>query len=78
NLNPKVTAERRLNAFFYNVGYADRIQFNSHQEMMTFLRENHFKVNPYLTYFDNFEDVMEQLIEIEKSRAGLDYLIDGA
>lgn len=78
NLNPKVTAERRLNAFFYNVGYADRIQFNSHQEMMTFLRENHFKVNPYLTYFDNFDDVMEQLIEIEESRAGLDYLIDGA
>lgn len=78
NLNPKTTAERRLNAFFYNVGYADRIQFSSHQEMMTFLRDNHFKVNPYLTYFDDFDDAMEQLTDIEESRAGLDYLIDGA
>ncbi|MFK4472307.1 DNA ligase (NAD+) [Paenibacillus sp. RC73] len=78
NLNPKTTAERRLNAFFYNVGYADRIQFSSHLEMMTFLRDNHFKVNPYLTYFDDFDDAMEQLADIEESRAGLDYLIDGA
>ncbi|WP_151733838.1 NAD-dependent DNA ligase LigA [Paenibacillus tengchongensis] len=78
NLNPKVTAERRLNAYFYNVGYSDGIQFTDHQEMMDFLRSNYFKVNPYLTYFENFDDVTEQLAEIEEKRAGLDYLIDGA
>jgi DNA ligase (NAD+) len=78
NLNPKVTSERRLNVFFYNVGYADHIQFNSHQEMMTFLRDNHFKINSYLTYFDRFDDAMEKLVDIENSRASLDYLIDGA
>ncbi|MFM9280021.1 NAD-dependent DNA ligase LigA [Paenibacillus jiagnxiensis] len=78
NLNPKVTAERKLSAFFYNVGYADGIRFANHQEMMNFLRENHFKVNPYVTYFEEFDDVMEQLAEIEANRAKLDYLIDGA
>ncbi|PQP87270.1 NAD-dependent DNA ligase LigA [Paenibacillus sp. AR247] len=78
NLNPKVTAERRLNAYFYNVGYSDNIRFDSHKEMMDFLRENHFKVNPYITYFDNFDDVMEQLAEIQERRSSLDYLIDGA
>lgn len=78
NLNPKITAERRLNAFFYNVGYAEGVQFADHQGMMDFLRNNHFKVNPYLTYFDNFDEVTEQLAEIEASRSGLDYLIDGA
>ncbi|MDO7908863.1 NAD-dependent DNA ligase LigA [Paenibacillus sp. JX-17] len=78
NLNPKVTAERRLNAFFYNVGYAENITFTSHKEMMDFLRENRFKVNPYLTYFDNFDDVMEHLAEIEQTRSELDFLIDGA
>lgn len=78
NLNPKMTADRRLNAFFYNVGYAEGVQFADHQEMMDFLRSNRFKVNPYLTYFDNFDEVTEQLAEIEESRAGLDYLIDGA
>ena len=28
NLNPKVTAERKLNAYFYNVGYSDGITCN--------------------------------------------------
>lgn len=78
NLNPKVTAERKLNAFFYNVGYSDGIQFDNHQEMMAFLKDNQFKVNPYLTYFDSFEEVIEQLTEIEQGRSKLDFLIDGA
>jgi DNA ligase (NAD+) len=78
NLNPKITAERKLSAYFYNVGYADGIRFANHQEMMNFLSENHFKVNPYVTYFEEFDDVMEQLAEIEANRSKLDYLIDGA
>lgn len=78
NLNPKVTAERKLNAFFYNVGYSDGIQFDNHQEMMAFLKDNQFKVNPYLTYFNSFEEVIEQLTEIEQGRSELDFLIDGA
>lgn len=78
NLNPKVTAERRLSAFFYNVGYSDAVQFESHEEMMQFLRDNHFKVNPYISYFQEFDDVMERLAEIQENRDKLDYLIDGA
>ncbi|MGE7825103.1 NAD-dependent DNA ligase LigA [Paenibacillus sp. NPDC093718] len=78
NLNPKVTAERKLNAYFYNVGYSDGITFADHKEMMDFLRENRLKVNPYIFYFDQFDDVMEQLADIEKRRSELDYLIDGA
>ncbi|MGM1050173.1 MAG: NAD-dependent DNA ligase LigA [Bacillota bacterium] len=78
NLNPKMTAERRLSAYFYNVGYSDDITFNDHKEMMDFLRDNRFKVNPYIFYFENFDDVMEQLADIEGRRSELDYLIDGA
>ncbi|MCV4235544.1 NAD-dependent DNA ligase LigA [Virgibacillus sp. LDC1] len=78
NLNPKVTAERKLNAYFYNVGYSDGITFADHKEMMDFLRENRLKVNPYIFYFEQFDDVMEQLADIEKRRSELDYLIDGA
>lgn len=78
NLNPKVTSERKLSAFFYNVGYSDEIRFSSHEEMMQFLRDNHFKVNPYISYFTEFDDVMERLAEIQENRDKLDYLIDGA
>lgn len=78
NLNPKVTSERKLNAYFYNVGYSDGVQFSSHEEMMQFLRDNQFKVNPYISYFKEFDDVMERLAEIQENRDKLDYLIDGA
>lgn len=78
NLNPRTTAERRLSAFFYNVGYSDGIQFANHQEMMSFLRDNRFKVNPYVSYHDDFSSVMDTLHSIVESRSGLDYLIDGA
>lgn len=78
NLNPRTTAERKLNAFFYNVGYSDDISFADHREMMEFLKDNRFKVNPYVSYFDSFDEVMQELHSISESRASLDYLIDGA
>ncbi|WP_433944269.1 NAD-dependent DNA ligase LigA [Paenibacillus sp. SN-8-1] len=78
NLNPKVTAERKLSAFFYNVGYAEGIKFGNHKEMMTFLKDNFFKVNPFVSYFDSFDQVMHELHLIQERRSSLDYLIDGA
>lgn len=78
NLNPRTTAERKLNAFFYNVGYSDAITFEDHQQMMAFLQENRFKVNPYISYHNSFEQVIEELKLIEERRTSLDYLIDGA
>ncbi|WP_102716574.1 NAD-dependent DNA ligase LigA [Paenibacillus castaneae] len=78
NLNPKVTAERKLNAFFYNVGYADGVSFADHREMQQFLRDNHFKVNPYVTYKDTIEEVLEELVLVTEKRTELDFLIDGA
>ena len=78
NLNPRTTAERKLSAFFYNVGHSDEISFADHREMMDFLKANRFKVNPYVTYFDSFDGVMQELHSISDNRASLDYLIDGA
>ncbi|GGD91842.1 NAD-dependent DNA ligase LigA [Paenibacillus nasutitermitis] len=78
NQNPRLTAERKLNAYFYNVGYAEGVAFDNHREMVDFLKENRFKVNPYTEYYDNIEDVQEELVKIALKRAELDYLIDGA
>ncbi|SFF25487.1 DNA ligase (NAD+) [Paenibacillus catalpae] len=78
NLNPKVTAERKLNAFFYNVGFAEGISFTNHREMQQFLKDNLFKVNPYALYFDTIEEVQEELLRIAEKRLELDFLIDGA
>ncbi|MGZ9586200.1 NAD-dependent DNA ligase LigA [Paenibacillus marinisediminis] len=78
NLNPKVTATRKLNAFFYNIGYADQLDFNNHEEMMQFLRDNHFKVNPYVTYHKTIDEVIAELQHVVEQRNTLDFLIDGA
>ncbi|WP_248929497.1 NAD-dependent DNA ligase LigA [Paenibacillus hamazuiensis] len=78
NLNPKVTAERRLNAYFYNVGFSDNIQFADHREMIEFLRNNQFKVSPYVKFFDSIEEVEKELQTVADMRHSLDYLIDGA
>ncbi|SDS57376.1 DNA ligase (NAD+) [Paenibacillaceae bacterium GAS479] len=78
NLNPKLTAERRLNAFFYNIGYSDELEFQTHNELIQFLRENRFKVNPYVAYFSEIEEVITELHRIAVQRPEFDFLIDGA
>jgi DNA ligase (NAD+) len=77
NLSPQVTAGRRLDAFFYNIGYADRLAFKDHREMTQFLRDNQFKVNPYVKFYDSIEEVAAELQSMEERRGTLDYLIDG-
>jgi DNA ligase (NAD+) len=78
NLNTKVTAERRLEAFLYNVGHSVDLAFQDHREMATFLKNNHFKVNPYIQYMDTIEEVAAELDQIVEKRDNLDFLIDGA
>jgi len=79
NQNPAVTAERKLDAFFYNVGYASEPRpFETHMEMLAFLRENRFKVNPYAKHLETIEDVYEELMRLGETRRELDFLIDGA
>ncbi|MFD0673569.1 NAD-dependent DNA ligase LigA [Cohnella sp. GCM10027633] len=78
NQDPKLTAARRLDAFFYNVGYADGVSFGNHREMLDFLRDNRFPVNPYVAYFSTVEEVVAELERVVARRDQLDYLIDGA
>ncbi|WP_261378397.1 NAD-dependent DNA ligase LigA [Paenibacillus agilis] len=78
NLNPQVTATRKLSAYFYNIGYAESKIFADHQEMLQFLRDNKFKVNPYAEYFSSMDELKAELLRIQERRASLDFLIDGA
>lgn len=78
NLDPKVTAKRNLDAFFYNVGYIEGASLHNHHEMRAFLEKNRFKTSPYTKYFTDIEELIDALDEIETHRSSLDYLIDGA
>lgn len=78
NQDPRITASRKLDAFFYNVGFSDGVSFASHEQMLAFLRENGFSVNPYARYFSSIEALEAELERIAAERDSLDYLIDGA
>lgn len=77
NLDPRITGERRLDAFIYNVGFADHLQFTDHREMVAFLKKNQFKVNPYVQFLDTIEAVAAELDRMVDLRKEVDYLIDG-
>ncbi|MCR8844866.1 NAD-dependent DNA ligase LigA [Paenibacillus sp. SC116] len=78
NLNPQVTASRKLSAYFYNIGYAESKIFADHKEMLQFLKDNKFKVNLYAEYFSSMDELKAELLRIQERRASLDFLIDGA
>lgn len=77
NLDPKKTAKRNLDAFFYNVGYKDGENFKTQEEMISFLKENKFKVNFYEKECKTIEEIEEKIKEIEILRKSVDYLTDG-
>lgn len=77
NLDPRVTASRSLEAFFYNVGYIEGRTFGTQTEMIDFLRENHFRVSPYEKIFTSMREIKEAVDEAEVHRSELDFLIDG-
>ena len=78
NLDPKVTAERKLDMICYNVNYMDDGNFPDGKAMLAFLRENNFKLSDYCRYCSTPDEVMAALDEIESRRDSLDFLIDGA
>ncbi len=78
NLDPKVTAARKLSATMYGVDYIEGRSFKDHREMLAFLKENHFPVPQCELWADTIDEAIENLRRIEATRGELDYLIDGA
>ena len=77
NLDPAVTASRKLDAFFYQVGTIDNPPYTDQPGMLSFLRENGFPVSEYLGRPHDRESLIACIKEIEAARPTLDYLIDG-
>ena len=78
NLDPKVTAERRLSAFFYDVGTIDDPPYHDQSGMVEFIRQQGLPVSPFFRTAHTPEQVVACIREIEESRDTLDFLIDGA
>lgn len=77
NLDTKITAERRLKAYFYNVGYIEGRTFSSHRKVLDFIKENRLPVFDYAKSFDDIRDLIEEINRLEFERQTLDVLTDG-
>lgn len=77
NLDTKITAERRLKAYFYNVGYIEGRTFSSHRKVLDFIKENRLPVFDYTKSFDDIRDLIEEINRLEFERQTLDVLTDG-
>ncbi|MBQ2700507.1 MAG: NAD-dependent DNA ligase LigA [Clostridia bacterium] len=78
NLDPKVTARRHLDAFFYQVGTIENPPYTSQEGMMAFIKENGFPVSDLFETAESYEEICEKITGIEANRHDLDFLIDGA
>lgn len=47
NLDPSVTAKRKLDAYFYNIGYIEGKELQNHSQMIDFFKEQGFKVSDF-------------------------------
>ncbi|MFN2529485.1 MAG: NAD-dependent DNA ligase LigA [Candidatus Baltobacteraceae bacterium] len=77
-LDPKLTAQRKLSFFSYSIGNIDAVAgIHGQFEALEFLRESGFPVNPHVEKCPTIEDVIAFCFRWEEHRDELDYEIDG-
>lgn len=78
-LDSKITAERNLSIFVFNIQYADGIpELNSHRESLLYLKSLGFKISPSVNTFNNDEDIIKEIESFNLNRDNLSFDIDGA
>lgn len=76
NLDPTVTAGRKLDMVFYSLGY-NTLKLRSQTELNEFLKENRFATNGVFRRCENHEEIRAVIEEIGRTRDALDFDIDG-
>jgi DNA ligase (NAD+) len=73
----RITAERALNAYIYDIVASDGLKLSTETELLEFMTDMGFNVVPHYEYYPSLNAVIEQLGTWEKRRAGLPFEIDG-
>ncbi len=77
-LDSAVCAKRHLDIYIFNIQKVEGKAFHSHQEGLSYLREQGFKVVPDFRVFPSAEEAFERVLEIGREREALSFDIDGA
>ncbi len=76
-LEPSITAQRRLDYFAYMLVAGGKNLFDQHWQALNALENAGFKVNPRRTLATNFDELWKFIGEWEEKRESLPYEIDG-
>ena len=76
-LDPKVAAQRKLDAILFNVQLVDGVQFSFHKETLDYLQNKNYKVIPHYIC-DTVDEVIERIAFIGENREQFRFDIDGA
>lgn len=76
-LDPRITAERSLDAIWYAVGVTEGVELKTHQEMLAYLTKLGFKTSPVHESFDDIDKLFDYAVSWQDKRDALDYAIDG-
>jgi DNA ligase (NAD+) len=76
-LDPAITARRRLGMFAYDALAGERKAFATHWEALNWMESAGFRVNPNRALCDSIDGVVDFCNQMEARREDLDYEIDG-
>ena len=76
-LDPRITADRSLDAIWYAVGVTEGIELKTHQETLAYLTKLGFKTSPVHESFDDIDKLFDYAVSWQDKRDALDYAIDG-
>ncbi len=76
-LNPKITAQRGLDIYIFNIQLAEGIEFSTHAESLDYLRKRNFKVISS-DILNSVDAINEKILAINEGRELLTCDIDGA
>ncbi len=74
----KITGQRKLDIFVFNVQQIEGEELSSHQQSLDYLRELGFTVLPFYYRCRSADDVLEKIDEIGNMRGELAFQTDGA
>lgn len=76
--DPKITAQRELDIFVFNVQRIEGKILTGHLESLAYLKQLGFKTLPFYTGCDSMEEAAAEIRRIGEMRGELDFDIDGA
>ena len=76
-LDPRITTQRHLDTFIYRTTFSKGNKFNTHMEVLNYLKKIGFKVNPHIKLCQDMEEAIDYCQTWIEKKEELDYEIDG-